>query len=114
MEGRLIARNHLALLGLVVVTVALLMWVVLKPESQAQEPQPKDQPKGQAKGQQPKDQPPQPSQPQPPQPQPPQPQPDSGTLFEAGGATSGPAPLMPNGSCPTEFPNMHDGACYSP
>ncbi len=98
MEGRLIARN-LALLGLVVVTVALLMWLVLKPESQAQEPQPKDQPKGQAK-----DQPP----------QPPQPQPDSGTLFEAGGATSGPAPLMPNGSCPAEFPNVHDGACYSP
>ena len=91
----MIARN-LALLGLVVVTVALLMWLVLKPESQAQEPQPKDQP------------------PQPSQPQPPQPQPDSGTLFEAGGATSGPAPLMPNGSCPTEFPNMHDGACYSP
>lgn len=110
MEGRLIMRN-LALLGLVLVTVTLLMWLVLKPESQAQEPQPKDQPqdqpKGQAKGQQPKDQPPQP-------PQPPQPQPDSGTLFEAGGATSGPAPLMPNGSCPAEFPIMRDGACYSP
>src|SRR3712207_5474877 len=107
MEGRLIARN-LALLGLVVVTVCLLMWLVLKPESQAQEPQPKDQPqnqpKGQAKGQQPKDQPP----------RPPQPQPDSDTLLEAGGATSGPLPLMANGSCPTEFPSMRNGACYSP
>jgi hypothetical protein len=107
MKARLIARN-LALLGLVVVTAALFMFLILKPESQAQEPQPnyqpQDQPKGQAKGQQPKDQ----------SPQPPQPQPDYGTLFDAGGATSGPAPLMPNGSCPTEFPNMHDGACYSP
>ncbi len=109
MEGRPIARNF-ALLGLVVVMVALLMWLVLKPESQAQEPQPndqpQDQPKGQAKGQQPKDQPP-------PQ-RPPQPPPDSDTLLEAGGATSGPAPLMPNGSCPIEFPSMRDGACYSP
>jgi hypothetical protein len=107
MEGRLIARN-IALLGLVVVTVCLLMWLVLKPESQAQEPQPKDQPqnqpKDQPKGQQPKDQPP----------RPPQPQPDSDTLLEAGGATSGPVPLMPNGSCPTEFPSMRNGACYSP
>jgi hypothetical protein len=106
--------RNLALLGLVLVTVTLLMWLVLKPESQAQEPQPKDQPqdqpKGQAKGQQPKDQPPQPPQPQ----RPPQPQPDSDTLLEAGGATSGPVPLMPNGSCPTEFPNMRSGACYSP
>ena len=109
MESRLIARN-IALLGLVVVTVCLLLWLVLKPESQAQEPQPNDQPKDQPndqpKGPQPNDRPPQ----RPPQP----PQPDSDTLLEAGGATSGPAPLMANGSCPTEFPNMRDGACYSP
>ena len=113
MEGRLIARN-LALLGLVVVMVTLFIWLVLKPQSQAQEPQPKDQPQNQPKSPQPNDQPkgPQPND-RPPQ-RPPQPQPDSDTLLEAGGATSGPVPLMPNGSCPTEFPSMRDGGCYSP
>jgi hypothetical protein len=35
-----------------------------------------------------------------------------GNLFEAGGPSSGPVPLMPNGSCPREFPTMQDGACY--
>jgi hypothetical protein len=35
-----------------------------------------------------------------------------GNLFEAGGPSSGPAPPMPNGSCPREFPRMRDGACY--
>ena len=35
-----------------------------------------------------------------------------GNLFEAGGPTSGPAPLMPDGSCPREFPTMREGACY--
>jgi hypothetical protein len=35
-----------------------------------------------------------------------------GNLFEAGGPSSGPVPLMPNGSCPREFPTMRDGACY--
>ena len=40
-------------------------------------------------------------------------QPDSGTLMKAGGSSTGPAPLMPNGSCPQEFPNVRDGACYS-
>jgi len=35
-----------------------------------------------------------------------------GSLLEAGGPTSGPAPLMPNGGCPREFPTMRDGACY--
>jgi len=35
-----------------------------------------------------------------------------GNLLEAGGPTSGPAPLMPNGGCPREFPTMRDGACY--
>ena len=37
---------------------------------------------------------------------------DSGTLMNAGGPTTGPMPLMPDGSCPGEFPTMEDGACY--
>jgi hypothetical protein len=36
----------------------------------------------------------------------------NGSLLEAGGPTSGPVPLMPNGGCPREFPTMRDGACY--
>ena len=35
-----------------------------------------------------------------------------GNLFEAGGPSSGPLPLMPDGGCPREFPAMRDGACY--
>src|SRR5215210_5502645 len=35
-----------------------------------------------------------------------------GNLLEAGGPTSGPVPLMPDGGCPREFPRMRDGACY--
>jgi hypothetical protein len=35
-----------------------------------------------------------------------------GNLLEAGGPSSGPVPLMPNGGCPREFPTMRDGACY--
>jgi hypothetical protein len=35
-----------------------------------------------------------------------------GSLLEAGGPTSGPVPLMPNGGCPREFPAMRDEACY--
>ncbi len=38
---------------------------------------------------------------------------DSGTLMNAGGPTSGPMPMMPNGSCPRELPVKRDGACYS-
>jgi hypothetical protein len=38
---------------------------------------------------------------------------DSGTLMNVGGPTSGPVPTMPNGSCPQEFPEARDGACYS-
>jgi hypothetical protein len=37
---------------------------------------------------------------------------DSGTLMNAGGPTSEPMPMMPNGSCPREFPELRDGACY--
>ena len=35
-----------------------------------------------------------------------------GTLLDAGGPTSGPLPLMPDGGCPQEFPTMRDGACF--
>jgi hypothetical protein len=35
-----------------------------------------------------------------------------GNLLEAGGPTSGPVPLMPNGGCPREFPTMRHEACY--
>jgi hypothetical protein len=46
---------------------------------------------------------------------PPQPLPsddDRGTLMNAGGPTSGPVPMMPDDSCPREFPETRDGACY--
>jgi hypothetical protein len=33
-------------------------------------------------------------------------------LFDAGGAANGPVPLMPDGSCPSEFPVKQNGACY--
>jgi hypothetical protein len=36
-----------------------------------------------------------------------------GNLFEAGGPSSGPVPIMPSGGCPREFPTMRDGACYA-
>jgi hypothetical protein len=36
----------------------------------------------------------------------------NGSLLEAGGPTSGPVPLMPEGGCPREFPIKRDGACY--
>jgi hypothetical protein len=34
-------------------------------------------------------------------------------LFESGGPTSGPLPLMPNGGCPQEFPVQRGKACYA-
>jgi hypothetical protein len=36
-----------------------------------------------------------------------------GKLLEAGGPSTGPLPLMPDGGCPREFPTMRDGACYT-
>ena len=36
----------------------------------------------------------------------------NGNLLEAGGPTSGPVPLMPNGSCPRGFPTKREGLCY--
>jgi hypothetical protein len=34
------------------------------------------------------------------------------SLFDAGGPTSGPVPLMPGDSCPVEFPVERSGVCY--
>jgi hypothetical protein len=34
-------------------------------------------------------------------------------LFNSGGPTHGPVPLMPDGGCPEEFPVKHGGLCYS-
>ena len=34
-------------------------------------------------------------------------------LFDSGGPTSGPLPLMPNGGCPQEFPERRGKACYA-
>jgi hypothetical protein len=34
-------------------------------------------------------------------------------LFNAGGLTHGPVPLMPDGDCPVEFPVEQNGRCYS-
>ena len=33
-------------------------------------------------------------------------------LFESGGPEDGPAPIMPGGGCPEEFPNGKNGACW--
>jgi hypothetical protein len=33
-------------------------------------------------------------------------------LFNAGGPSNGPVPLMPDGGCPEEFPVKHNGLCY--
>ena len=37
---------------------------------------------------------------------------DSRSLMNAGGPTSGPVPLMPDGSCPEEFPVKRGRACH--
>jgi len=34
-------------------------------------------------------------------------------LFDAGGPTIGPAPLMPDGSCPKEYPRKRADTCYT-
>jgi len=38
--------------------------------------------------------------------------PPTDELFDAGGPSSGPVPLMPDGSCTAEFPAEQSGACY--
>jgi hypothetical protein len=60
---------------------------------------------------QPSPPPPQPTPPPSPQPSPPPPQPP-GPLLEAGGPTNGPVPMLPDGSCPSEYPVKESGACY--
>lgn len=47
-----------------------------------------------------------------PAPKAPSPPPEQGTLMNAGGATAGPMPIMPDGSCPREYPTLRNGACY--
>ena len=37
---------------------------------------------------------------------------DDPSLFESGGPEEGPAPVMPGGACPPEFPNARDGGCW--
>jgi hypothetical protein len=37
----------------------------------------------------------------------------SKNLFNAGGPAGGPAPPMPDGSCPPEYPTKQNGACYT-
>ena len=34
-------------------------------------------------------------------------------LFNAGGPAEGPVPPMPGGECPSEYPVLKDGACYT-
>jgi hypothetical protein len=36
-----------------------------------------------------------------------------GDLFNAGGPAGGPVPPMPDGGCPSEYPVLKDGACYT-
>jgi hypothetical protein len=50
--------------------------------------------------------------PTPPRPNPPPPPPPVPT-FNAGGPKAGPVPLMPDGSCPKEYPNRWDNACHA-
>ena len=60
-----------------------------------------------------------PSSPSPSSPSPSSPSPTSNprpagdrNLLDAGGRTHGPAPLMPDGTCPPEFPTKHKNLCY--
>lgn len=56
----------------------------------------------------PKTPPPPPKTPSPP----PSPRPDDGVLMNAGAPRSGPVPIMPDGSCPREFPDKRTEGCY--
>ncbi len=38
---------------------------------------------------------------------------ERGPLMDAGGPTAGPAPLMPGGGCPEEYPVQRRGACFT-
>jgi hypothetical protein len=43
----------------------------------------------------------------------PSPAPKDDDLFKAGGPVEGPVPPMPDGECPSEYPILKDGACYT-
>jgi len=67
------------------------------------------QPKEQTNGGQPK------TEPSPPRPTPaptPQPDPNPGELFNAGGPSEGPVPVMPGGDCPKEYPVQRGDVCF--
>jgi hypothetical protein len=34
-------------------------------------------------------------------------------MLESGGSADGPVPLMPGGGCPSEYPVLKDGACFT-
>ena len=53
-----------------------------------------------------------PPSPSPPLPPTPRSDPPPAPPFNAGGPKAGPAPLMPGGGCPKEFPQKRGGACY--
>jgi hypothetical protein len=58
--------------------------------------------------------PPEPSpSPQPEPPPRPTPTPTPTPSLNAGGPETGPVPLMPNGSCPEEYPQARGNACYA-
>jgi hypothetical protein len=67
--------------------------------------QPRNQPNG---GQQKST----PSAPRPTPTPPPHPDPSPGELFNAGGPSEGPVPMMPGGDCPKEYPLQQGDACY--
>lgn len=43
---------------------------------------------------------------------PPRPNPPPAPPFNAGGPSEGPVPVMPDGSCPKEFPTQSGDACF--
>ena len=54
-----------------------------------------------------------PTPPPPPRPNPSPPPPPPAPPFNAGGPKAGPVPLMPDGSCPKEYPDQRGNACYA-
>lgn len=41
------------------------------------------------------------------------PSPPPGPVFNSGGPSEGPVPVMPSGGCPREYPQQHGNACYA-
>jgi hypothetical protein len=73
------------------------------PPGEPKSPREPTSPKGQTKSG------PTPPPPPPPRPTPP---PNQGELFKAGGPSDGPAPMLPSGGCPKEYPEQQGGACF--